>query len=53
MAAGQDAEDTVEGLLEHLAEVNGHANLTENPEAFYAWSQQLLSRAYALQIAAR
>lgn len=48
---GYEDQDLVEGLLEHLADVNEIPNAIDNPEICFAWGYRLLMRAYALQIA--
>lgn len=49
----EDGGDTGEGLLEHLAEVNGRGEVAGDGNLLAAWGQEVLSRAYALQTASR
>ena len=44
---------TAEGLMEHLALVNGHVDLATETPKLMAWAEEILSRIYALRICLR
>ncbi len=49
----EDEESAAVGLFEHLALVNEHETLVEEEGSLMPWAQEVISRAYALQICLR